>query len=172
MNKEDIVLVLMRDKARLSGYLYAIVRESALAEDLFQEIVIVAMKKHEQILDPDHLKLWARRAARFEALKALRERRRDPAALDDALLDLLEPVWEEAEPTGVALQTDRLRHCMDRLSPKAREMLELKYYRSLDGAAIAGALKVKLHSVYVSLSRIHRALSDCLAKGRPEATHA
>ena len=172
MNKEDVVRGLMREHLQLLGVLHAIVRDSALAEDLFQELVILAMQKHEQIDDAAHLLNWARRAARLEGLKALRERGRTRTALPEGILDLLEPVWQKSESTDHVQELEQLRNCMDQLSPKAQEILKLKYFESTDGERIAQVLHVKVHSVYVSLSRIHKTLADCLAKKRPGVQHA
>jgi RNA polymerase sigma-70 factor (ECF subfamily) len=172
MNREDVVRGLIRDQIQLLGYLYAIVRETSLAEDLFQELVVLAMQKHEQIDDAAHLRVWARRAARLEGLKAIRKRGRTRTGLDEGVLDLLEPVWEESDPLDLSQDTEHLRSCMERLGPKAQEILKLKYVQSKDGAAIAHILKVKVHSVYVTLSRIHKTLGDCLEKKRLEVQHA
>ena len=62
MNKEDVVRGLMREHLQLLGVLHAIVRDSALAEDLFQELVILAMQKHEQIDESESKKPKAKSA--------------------------------------------------------------------------------------------------------------
>ena len=63
---------LMKDRARLIAYIYAIVRDWHLAEDLFQDVSALAIEKHDRIVDSDHLLLWARKAARNKSLEALR----------------------------------------------------------------------------------------------------
>jgi len=172
MNKEDVVRGLIREQTKLVAYLYSIVREGSLAEDLFQEVVVLAMQKHDEISEISHLLLWARRAARFEALKLLRDRRRSEVALDADVLDLLDASWLQSDATDVARETDHLKGCMEKLSPKAREILQLKYFQSADGARIAGLLRTKVHSVYVTLSRIHRTLAECVARQRLGGEHA
>ncbi len=172
MNREDVVRVLIREQARLVAYLYSIVREGSLAEDLFQEVVVLGMQKHQEIADVDHLLPWARRAARFEALKLLRDRRRLQVALDADVLDLLDATWLDADTTDLAKETDHLKGCMEQLSPKAREILQLKYFQSADGARIAGVLRTKVHSVYVTLSRIHKTLAECVARRKLGGQHA
>jgi len=172
MNKEEVVRVLIREQAKLLAYLYAIVRESSLAEDLFQEVVVLAMQKHEEITDVSHLLLWSRRVGRLEGLKLLRDRRRAGVGLDEDVLDLLEASWLRADSIDLSRETELLKGCMEKLSPKAREILRLKYVQATDGAHIARILQTKVHSVYVSLTRIHKILAECLAKRRLGVEHA
>jgi RNA polymerase sigma-70 factor, ECF subfamily len=172
MDKEAVVRVLIREQSKLLAYLYSIVRESSLAEDLFQEVVVLAMQKHAEIADTAHLLLWARKAARFEGLKLLRDRRRAQVPLEGDVLDLLDAAWLQADATDLAQETDRLKGCMEQLSPKAREILQLKYFQSADGARIAGLLQTKVHSVYVTLSRIHKTLAECVGRQRLGGEHA
>jgi RNA polymerase sigma-70 factor (ECF subfamily) len=123
-------------------------------------------------VDAPHLLLWARKAARFEALKLLRDRRRSKVALDADVLDLLDATWAGTDATDAAKETDHLKCCMEQLSPKAREILNLKYFQSADGARIAGILRTKVHSVYVTLTRIHKTLAECVERRRLGGQHA
>jgi len=56
---------------------------------------------------PAHLLLWARKEARFEALKLLRERRRAQVPLEGDVLDLLDAAWLQADGTDLGQETDR-----------------------------------------------------------------
>jgi RNA polymerase sigma-70 factor (ECF subfamily) len=58
---------------------------------------------------------------------------------------------------------DALRGCLDRLTPNARRLVTMKYVDGLRGDTIAQQLGRQVRSIYTALSRIHRALSECLA---------
>ena len=158
------------------GYLTAIVRDPHLADDLFQDVALLAMQRAGRIRDVGHLLLWARKTARFKAMEALRARGGGWVCLDDDVLDALEEDWDAAgshsDGNNADEQIHDLRLCMQRLSARARRILHLRYGEGLTGPELADTLTIGVASVYVALSRIHKALRDCMARraGRPGET--
>ena len=171
MDSNHVVRVLIRDRARLLGYVWAIARDAHLADDVFQDVTVLAMERAADIADERHLMLWARQAARFKTLEALRRRTRRTVTLDDDVLELLEDEWDgDAADSGEEI--DHLRACMEKLSPHARTLLGMRYVAGVSGARVAEMMDVGVKSVYVALARIHRTLRDCV-QGRllREARH-
>ena len=167
------VQALIRDRARLLGYLWAIVRDHHLADDLFQEVAVLAMERAAEINGEDHLLLWARKAARFKALEALRRKAFRMMSLDEDVLDALEAEWDRVNRPAGDEEADHLRFCMEQLLPRARTIVHLRFTEGLSGARVAEILNLKVASVYVSLARIYRALADCIRRrrGTAEVTH-
>ncbi len=163
---ESTVKGLMRDRAKLIGYAYAIVRDRHVAEDLFQDVVALAIRKHAEIADADHLLLWARQAARNKALEALRKRKYRPLTLDRDVLDLLEAPWKRLDALDSESEMDHLRRCLETLAPKARRIVDLKYVEGLSGIQIAEMVGSEVRSVYVALTRAYRKLENCIARRR------
>jgi RNA polymerase sigma-70 factor (ECF subfamily) len=157
------VILLLRERVKLLAYIRAIVRDDDLAEDVFQEVALLALHKREEIGDVQHFLGWMRLTSRHRALKSLR-RRRHHLLLDEALLDRLEEHWAEYDaPAGTDL-VDALRHCLERLSPKARDLVRLRYGEGVSGRMLAEAVGQSLNTVYVALSRIHRSLGECIRR--------
>jgi RNA polymerase sigma-70 factor (ECF subfamily) len=171
MDSGSVARALFRDRARLLGYVTAIVRDPHLADDVSQDVTLLAMQRAGRIRDVEHLLLWARKAARYKALEALRARGAGWLHLDDDVLDALEAEWDAAHwhAADAQEQVDDLRACMQRLSPRARRILQLRYGDGLSGLQLAGTLTIGVTSVYVALSRIHRALRECIARRRGTA---
>ena len=165
MDSGSAARALFRDRARLLGFVTAIVRDPHLADDVFQEVTLLALQRAGRIHSAEHLLLWARKTARYKAMEALRARG-GSVALDDDVLDALEAEWDEPGSQTDAEPLDDLRACMQRLSPRARRVLELRYGDGLSGAQVAGRLAIGVASVYVTLSRIHKALRECMARRR------
>jgi RNA polymerase sigma-70 factor (ECF subfamily) len=166
MDSHHVVRELLRERAKLLGYIWAIVRDHHLAEDVFQDVTVLAMERAGEIRNDDHLMLWARKAARFKALELLRKKARLPLALDGDVLELLEAEWAGVDSFAIADEVDHLRACIDRLTPHARRILHLRYTAGLTGIQVAGVVNVKVSSVYVALTRIHQALEDCIRRRR------
>lgn len=162
IENDTLVRILLRDREKLFAYCWAILRDHDLAEEVFQEISVLALQKRESIKDVQHFAGWLREAARRKSLEAVRARRAKPALMDNALLDLLEPEWRRWDDTPSNVLLEALRKCMGRLGQSAKELVELRYGQGLKSAQIANKLQRKVETVYVSLSRIHSRLADCV----------
>ena len=164
MDPNDVVRALIRDRTRLLGYIWAVVRDHHMADDVFQDVTVLAMERAAEIKDEHHLALWARRAARFKALESLRKHARGTVQLDADVLELLAAEWGGDDPSATGEDIEHLRACMAKLSAHARTILGLRYTEGVSGARVAEVMQVKVQSVYVALARIHRALRDCLRR--------
>jgi RNA polymerase sigma-70 factor (ECF subfamily) len=153
---------LLAQRAMLFGYITAIVRDAHLAEDVFQNVALVILKKGARVAGKDQFPAWARKVARLEALAALRKRNSAPQPLDHAVLDLLEDHWCAQDATPLALATEALRECLQGLTPRARRLIELRYGEGLRGKDLAAELARPANTVYVALSRIYRTLAVCI----------
>ena len=166
MDPNDVVRALIRDRVRLLGYIWAVSRDPHVADDVFQDVTVLAMERADEIKDESHLALWARRAARFKALEALRKHARRTVPLDADVLELLAAEWDGDDPHPAGEDIEHLRACMAKLSPHARTILGLRYAEEVSGARVAEVMQVKVQSVYVALARIHRALGECIRRRR------
>lgn len=175
MDKDNLLKLLLSQRAMLIGYVSAIVRDSSLAEDIFQNVAVLVLKKADSLEEGPSLAGWFRKAARFEALKALKKRDRIPPVLDETVLDLLEEEWAASDETAdESADLEALRRCMERLTPNSRRLLKLRYHEGLVGAPLGERLAKPLNTIYVALARIHRKLAECVkaAARRQEAAHA
>lgn len=161
LSHDEIVAQLMRHRATLFAYIWSVVADEHIAEDVLQDVSRLAIAKSEQINDADHVLPWARRAAKFTALNVMRKRAKGHVTLDEKTLNLLDPHWDTAgndsSDTAVALQK-----CLAQLTPKSKRLVQLRYHDNLSGRALAEATGQQLRSVYTALSRIHRTLGDCI----------
>jgi RNA polymerase sigma-70 factor, ECF subfamily len=170
-SQDQLVQLLIGHRAMLLGYITLIVGDPHLAEDVFQEVAVVAVRKSDALKDVGGFPAWARQIARFKALNTLRARKNLPQALDDALLDLLEKDWAQEDGADRREQSDLLHACLDKLAPHARHLLELRFGRNVSGKALADSLGQPLNTVYVTLSRVYRTLSACLKASRREVVY-
>lgn len=163
--KQDIVVqLLLKHRGKLLGAIRAMVSDEHLAEDIFQEISIAAINKHEEIASEDHFGPWMRKAARLQSLTALRNRNRLPKSLPDEVLGSLEPHWRQFDGRADADMSDALRNCLEGLGPYARQLIKTRYVEGKIGNDLAAALQRSMNTVYVALTRVHHTLRDCLRR--------
>jgi len=164
IEQNQLLRLLLANRAKLIGYIRSIVRDQHLAEDVFQDVSIIAVSKAGEIESESHLLGWLRRTARFEALNAMRKSRRGLATLDDATLELLDDHWRQTDSHDSADMTDALHDCLGELTPRSRELVDLRYSQGLSGAQLADHIGRQVNTVYVTLSRVHKQLADCIRR--------
>ena len=65
LDQETAMRCVLAQEPLLLGFLRAIVGSRQVAEDLFQDLVVLVMRKHAEIPNADAVPGWTRRAARF-----------------------------------------------------------------------------------------------------------
>jgi RNA polymerase sigma-70 factor (ECF subfamily) len=162
MKADEVVQILLRWRLRIASVAAAIARDVHAADDIFQQVVLAALEDKEQFKDSDHLLAWAIRAARHRAIDL--SRRRKMVSLPDKVLDLLEAEWTSPMAAGWPERVEALHRCVSRLGSKARELLQLKYADGLTVLTIAKQVRRSPEAIYQALSRIHRALRECVGR--------
>jgi RNA polymerase sigma-70 factor (ECF subfamily) len=165
METDQLVRVLMAERNKLLAYAWSITGDFATAEDVVQEVALLAMDKGREVADEARLRVWLRRSARFKALEALRAKRRAPPPFSEEVLEKLEAHWEPYGPPGEmaeATVAELLRACYRKLSGNQRRLLSLRYAKGLHSGEIAAQLDMKVETVYRALTRAHRNLADCV----------
>jgi RNA polymerase sigma-70 factor (ECF subfamily) len=157
-----IVQTLLRERLRVVAVVTAVVRDVHAADDIFQQVVLTALKAPDRFRETDHLLAWALRAARHRAVDLARCRRLRP--LTDEILDLLEAQLAKTPAGDLSTRVEALHQCLDKLPVAARELLRLRYDEGLRCAAVADRLRRTVDAVYQNLSRIHRQLRECIER--------
>ena len=163
LDQAGALRLLLANRAMLLGYINVITGDPTLTEDVFQEVSIVVMEKFPDVRDSDGFRPWSRTIARFQALKAVNKRRANPVILASEIIDRLDRAWDEHDREDPrASSVAALERCIARLTPRAQELVQLRYHEDLSGQQLAERLRKPLNTIYVAISRIHRTLADCV----------
>jgi len=162
--RRDAMLKKVVEMRRLVlGYATGITGSLNLAEDVFQEAVVVVCNKADEFQPDSNLRAWVLEIARRTALDMIRKAKRDRPALSVEALDALardERVGTETREPDARLRA--LQRCLEELSERARQMLQRRYAENLSCQRIAQEEKRPLGSIYVSLTRIRARLRACI----------
>jgi RNA polymerase sigma-70 factor, ECF subfamily len=162
IERKQFALTMLQDQHKLLAYILARGGGHDLAEDVVQDVLILALERMETFNNTDHLRAWCREAARRKFLERLRKDNRQPVAIDSAVLDLLEPHYQQLDATEGNDALEALNRCLTQISPNARVILDARYREGLTGEDLANAVGRKFNTVYSALSRVHKALGDCV----------
>ncbi|MBI1372361.1 MAG: sigma-70 family RNA polymerase sigma factor [Phycisphaera sp.] len=164
MDQDSVVRWLLKEQPMVLAYIRGVVGDEHLADDVFQNLTVLALHKHAEIEDDEHLPGWVRNAARYEALNLVRKRGRQRLVINTDAMELLNAEWESYDTTPGGAVVDTLRKCMEHLTPNARKMVELRYIQGMSSGAVADALQRRADSVYRALIRIRKTLAECIRR--------
>jgi len=155
----------MQQRAELIGYAWMVVGDPDVAEDVFQDVSVVAIRKCDEIEDAEHLVGWLYSAIRLQGLKVRRQQSQDRQLLCQEVLLLLEQMRSQSPaPHTEPQHVWALRECIKQLQDMPRKILELRYGQNLKPAAIAKQTGKKIQTIYKTITRAHTALRDCVSQ--------
>ena len=163
-----IAQLVVKHRHGLLAYLYGVLPDAHVAEDLFQEVCVVAVQKAAEFQDGTNFVAWARTIARNKLREHLR--RRAGVAVDDAFFDGLETAFDDARAGFDAdVRKDALRRCLGEIQDRARQMLLWRYEEGLTAASIADRTGQSRAGVNSLLQRVREILRECVQRKAAEA---
>ncbi len=164
IDRETAIRRLAARHSDLVSFIVLLGRDFHLAEDVYQDVLVEAMR-HDGVFESDqHLMRWARKIARNRVIDAARKSDPRRTIFDSSVLDLVEKEWDNTPAPTEGELVEALRHCMGELADPVRKLVEMRYREELSGQELADKLNRPRASVYTSLSRAHRALAECIDK--------
>lgn len=156
---EQVHLLFLRHAEAIRGYVTGLAGgDLALADDIFQEVFLVASRRADDFRIGGDFSAWARGIARLKLHEVLRQRSRGAGFAED-VVDLLAAEAPADEDWRVRQRA--LQECLGRLATRARELIELRYVEQLAPPAIAERVHWTVNAVNVALSRVRRQLREC-----------
>lgn len=159
--QEDFVRLFMPLQGDLLAYALSMGVPAEDADDLIQSAALQILNKIGTFQAGTNFRAWAYAFVRNEVLRHFKTRPRRALSLsDEALRDIEALSIAEPEP-----RLQRLGVCLDRLQEFSRGLLSMRYREGLSVKAVADRLGRPVDSVYTTLSRVRKALHECLAGG-------
>jgi RNA polymerase sigma-70 factor (ECF subfamily) len=164
LKQEQIVEVVLGNRMRLVAYIRSIVRDFHAAEDLYQKACLLAVQSSEKFNDTQHLVHWIWVVCRCESLKYIKQQKNHPVIFDEHTLEMIQTesqktsLWDDPEIYPA------LEKCMSKLSSPVKLLLQKRYQDNMTCPRLAEVLNRNVKTVYVTLSRVHRQLYECVHK--------
>ena len=151
----------------VSGYVHAMVHDSAAAKDVLQETALVLFHRFAEYDGERPFIGWALGVAKFKVLSFRRDEARSFLTFEPKLLERFTEQWAEDAPEADR-RTEALQECIERLSGRSRELLRMRYFEELTAEEIAKRSGGNGAVLRVMLQRIREQLRACIA-GRMQA---
>lgn len=161
-HRDRVHALFVRHSPRIRGFILILSPNLQRADDLLQETFLTASAKADDYVSGTNFVAWACTIARFKVLEDRKALGKSPNLLSPHVLEAvcaIDTTREDEEFTSV---TGALGNCLSKLSPHARQAIDLRYSRGRTAGEIAQTLGWSIESVYVILSRTRSALQKCI----------
>ncbi|MBN1591473.1 MAG: sigma-70 family RNA polymerase sigma factor [Pirellulales bacterium] len=145
----DIAELVTQHHAAVYGYAYRLTGVEADAEDLTQQVFLIAQRKSAQLREPAAARGWLLTILRHCFSKNLRQNR--PVLAGNLPLNI-ESIPEEI-PTEASIDREQLQQALDELPPHYRLVLVMFFFEDCSYRQIAEQLEIPLGTVMSRLAR-------------------
>ena len=157
--------IIVREKYKtVYGFLFSMLRNQQLAEELTQDTFMLLLKKIEFIDRKSPILPWLLTTARNLAWNAQKRQNFENKIFlkGEASFEFWEAMDEQG--LGIDQHLKALEHCIDELSEQQSEAVKMFYSDKLTCTEIASTLNVTVEAIYNRLSRIRKSLRRCIEK--------
>ncbi len=159
--QEEYLKLLFGCELEIRAFIGSIIRGSHDCDDLFQEVALTLWKEFSRYDRSRSFGAWARGIAAVKLMQRWDQTKRLPIVLPPEAIQAISRAFDRSEELA-SQKADALEDCLDQLPEKSRQLLSLRYERSLKIEQIAQELQATLDAVYQSLSRLRVKLQDCV----------
>ena len=156
---EQIQLLFVRHEALIRAFITSLVPQLADADDVLQETFLTVTRKADSFIQGSNFLAWVFTIARLKVLEQHRKNRRTTDLSESAVLALIQSA---PSPEHLETQAEALRRCIERLSPKARDILWRRYTGRQSSEMMAEALGMTALAIRMVLTKSRSLLRDCM----------
>jgi RNA polymerase sigma-70 factor, ECF subfamily len=153
----------VRSQSVISAYITANVFDRHQAEDILQDVASVVAESFGTFDRRQSFIAWTLGIARNRILKYYRTRSKERAVLSDDALVCLGKALERHQDDNED-HREALRHCLQQISGRRREVLELRYRDNVKVMDIAEQFHMSPSAVSVMLHRVRTMLHECIER--------
>ena len=167
-SKKELIYEFTRMRITLLGFLRSLVRDSNIAEDIYQEACLTVLDKleTETFNDKKHFQAWVMNVVKNKARNLLKKEKYIRYVPSPSLMAAIEEVYNTGTGDKGADDVSRrikwLRSCMEKLTSAQRKLIDLHYGRNFRMKEIGDRIGKKASAVQVRVSRIRRILFKCI----------
>jgi len=159
--QEEYLKLLFGCELEIRAFIGSIVRGSHDCDDVFQDVALTLWKEFPRYDRSRSFAAWARGVAAMKLMQRWDKTKRLPIVLSPEAIQAVSSAFDRSEELASG-KVEALERCLDQLPEKSRQLLSLRYERSLKIEQIAHEMQATLDAVYQSLSRLRARLLDCV----------
>ena len=160
---EQLLSQFLQNKDNLWSFVYSIVRDYHLSEDVLQEVCFTIMNNAEKFDLERPFLPWAFGIAKNKSYEAIRKSEKQATLLDDNILEKLQnDLISISRQENIRLSA--LQMCLKEVSNENRSILMMKYVEKLSAQNISERIKRTETATFSLLQRLRNTLANCIGK--------
>jgi RNA polymerase sigma-70 factor (ECF subfamily) len=156
---EEFLALLNEYEKKLNAYVFALVKDVPMGEDILQETRLMLWKHFDQYIPNTNFLAWAKKMAFHQILSHRRKAKRHPTCLSE---EILTSIADDMESFEEDKRADALKQCLKKLTESHQKIINMRYFDNLDIEAISKVVDRPEGGVYRVLSRIRSGLNKCI----------
>ena len=156
---EEVQLLFVRHENSIRAFVRALQPSLSDADDVMQETFLTVSRKASSFESGTNFVAWACGIARLKVLENFRQKKRANVLSEAAISALAE---DAPSPESLSEREDALEGCLEKLTPKVRDLLWRRYSRRQSSTEMAEAVGMTSTAVRVALSKARVTLRDCI----------
>ncbi|MEI6234960.1 MAG: sigma-70 family RNA polymerase sigma factor [Planctomycetota bacterium] len=163
MTEQEFMTHFLKHKKQLEALLLVLLGEPHTAEDLFQDVAVIMIKKRNEIDSEGNFLAWGRAIA-FNLVMDYRKNKLNKKIklLDNESLGFVAGAFDEWEPQDFSERRVALRECVTKLPPAQRGLIAKRYEQNKSIDDLVTETGRNRGAVETALYRIRRALMKCI----------
>ncbi len=154
--------LLLKHQEKIYAYIFALLPNSSVADDLMQETVMVMWEKFETFRPETSFYAWAKKIAYYKVTNYLRKQARSKVLFTDEALESIDREARIFESTDLRMVA--LDECLKKLKDPDKQIIKKKYAASLTIKEIAEEMGRSIPGMYKVVARIHHILEICVKR--------
>lgn len=163
MLSPDFLYFFRRAEPDLRAFIGSVIRDSHAREDIFQEVSRTLWLKFDEFDLSRSFGAWARGIASMKILEAQKRSARFPLLFPPGAVEAIVRAFDESDASHEERE-NALKQCLDSLPPRSRGIVSARYEQRQTCGQIAQAQGISLTAIHQTLSRIRRALYQCITR--------
>lgn len=159
-NKLAMQVLFARYHVRVYRFILRSVGNAAVAEDLTSDVFLSVWRQADRFQARSTVSTWLLAIARHKAISELRRRREEQ--IDVSEIELEDPADDPEIACQKQDRRETVRHCLMRLSPDQREIIDLAYYHGKSVEEVAEIIGIPRNTVKTRMFRARKRLSEML----------
>jgi RNA polymerase sigma-70 factor (ECF subfamily) len=147
----------------LRGFVLSLTADFSVVDDVVQETFVTVSEKADAFERGSNFRAWAWTIARYKTLQHLERSASSAARLSPQVLEAL-CADSAAEGSFTEQALHYLGPCLEQLTPRSRQAIELRYQQAHRPPEIARQMGWTVEAVHVALARARAALRECVTR--------
>ena len=159
----EFVRLLTAHQPDIYFYIRTLIFQGDQADDVLGDTNLALWASRDSFQIGTNFRAWAFQTARYKVLQWQARRRKETAVFSDDMLRELAD-FAERQADGPVQRLEDLRHCVQKLPPEDRKLIERRYSSAAAAGEIAAEFSRSKQWFYNAICRIRAALTLCIAR--------